>query len=180
MKKLDELAHLLANPVLPKASRHWSGVGVFIASAPQPDHLRRSFYARDREVLTEHALEVSYFFEVLRDPFDEVALIDHCSKIEFFGRLTAAAEACLLEQPDATAHLVCAAVLREAYAVAKQMDEGEFDFLIVAEGNQIGNNLTLLGPRTGFSSIKETIEFFRGRDIKSIELCDSPFDYVLE
>ena len=36
-------------------------------------------------------------------------------------------------RPDATAHLVCAAVLREAYAMAKQMDEGEFDFLIVAK-----------------------------------------------
>ena len=27
--------------------------------------------------------------------------------------------------------LVCAAVLRVAYAMAKQMDEGEFDFLMV-------------------------------------------------
>jgi hypothetical protein len=123
MKKLDELAHLLANPVLPKARHHWSGVGVFIASAPQPDHLRRSFYARDREVLTEHALEVSYFFEVLRDFFYEEALIDHLSKLEFFGRLATAAEASLLEQPDATAHLVCAAVLRETYAMAKQIDK---------------------------------------------------------
>jgi hypothetical protein len=163
VKKLDELAHLLANPVLPKASCHWSGVGVFIASAPQPDHLRRSFYARDREVLTEHALEVSYFFEVLRDSFDEVALIDHRSKIELFRRLTAATEACLLERPDVTAHLVCAAVLREAYAVAKRLDEGECDFLIVAEGNQIGDGLTLGGQQTGFRSIKEAIEFFRGR-----------------
>ena len=163
MKKLDELAHLLANPVLPKASRHWSGSDVLIASAPKPDHLRRSFYPRDGEVLTEHALEVSYFFEVLRD---KEALLDHCSKIEFFGRLATAAEACLLEQPDATAHLVCAAVLREAYAMAKQMDEGEFGFLIVDEGNLIGDDPTLPGQRTGYSSIKETIEFFRGRGIQ--------------
>jgi hypothetical protein len=162
MKKLDQLARLLANPVLPKASRHWSGSDVLIASAPKPDHLRRSFYLRDRQVLTEHALEVSYFFEVLRDPFDEQALIDHCSKIEFFGRLATAAEVCLLEQPDATAHLVCASVLRVAYAMAEQMDEGEFDFLIVAEGD----DPTLPGQRTGYSSIKETIEFFRGHGIQ--------------
>jgi hypothetical protein len=166
MKKLDELAHLLANPVLPKASRHWSGSDVLIASAPQPDPLRRSAYPRDREVLTEHALEVSYFFDVLRDPFYEEALIDHCSKIAFFGRLVTAADACLLEQPDATAHVVCAAVLREAYAMAKEMDEGEFDFLIVAEGNKIGDDPTLPGQRIGYSSVKETIEFFRGRGIK--------------
>jgi hypothetical protein len=165
MKKLNELAHLLANPVLPKASCQWSGADVLIASAPQPDHLRRSFYPRDREVITEHALEISYFFEVLRDPLYEEAL-DHCSKIEFFWRLATAAEACLLEQPDATAHLVCAAVLREAYAMAKQIDKGEFDFLIVAEGNQIGDAPTLSGPWTGYSSIKETIEFFRGHGIQ--------------
>jgi hypothetical protein len=166
MKKLDQLARLLANPVLPKASRHWSGSDVLIASAPKPDHLRRSFYPRDREVLTEHALEVSYFFEVLRDPFDEQSLIDHCSKIEFFARLAAAADACLLEQPDATAHLVCAAVLREAYVMAKKMDEGEFAASITAEGNQIGDDLTLAGRRTGYASIKETIEFFSGRGIQ--------------
>jgi hypothetical protein len=96
MKKLDELAHLLANPVLPKASRHWSGADVLIASAPRPDHFRRSLYPRDSEILTEHALEVSYFLEAFRDPFYEESLIDQCSKIEFFGRLASAAAACLL------------------------------------------------------------------------------------
>jgi len=166
MTKLDALAHLLANPVLPKASQHWSGAGVVIASAAQPDYLGRSFYSRDREVLTEHALEVSYFFEVLRDPFYEEALIDQRSKIEFFERLAVVVDACLVEQPDASAHLVCAAVLREAYALAKQMDEGEFDFLIASKGNQIADDLVLPGQRTGYSSIKEMIEFFRGRGIQ--------------
>ena len=171
MKKLDELAHLLANPVLPKASRHWSGADVLIASPPQPDHLRRSLYPRDREILTKHALEVSYILEVLRDPFYEESLINHCSKIEFFGRLASAADACLLEQPDATAHLVCAAILREAYAVAKQMDERD----------QIADNLTFPGQRTGFSSIKETIEFFRERSIQIHGTGDSaPGPYVLK
>src|SRR5208282_5257065 len=166
MRKLHELANLLANPVLPKASRHWSGADLLIASAPQPNHLRSSFYPRDREVFTEHALEVSYFFEVLSEAFYEEALIEHCSKIEFFGRLADAAEAFLLEQADATAHLVCAAVLREAYAMAKQIDEDKFDFLIAAEGNQIADDLTLSGQRIEYSSIKETIDFFRGRGIQ--------------
>jgi len=166
MKKLDQLARLLANPVVPKASRHWSGSDVLIASSPKPDHLWRSFYPRDREVLTEHALEVSYFFEALKDPFGEEALMDHCSKIAFFARLAAAADACLLERTDATAHLVCAAVLCEAYAMAKQMDEGECAASMAAEGNQIGDDLTLAGQRTRYASIKETIEFFSGRGIQ--------------
>ena len=133
MKKLSELAHLLANPILPKASRLWSGADVVIAPASEPDDLGRSSNPKDREVL--------------RDRFCEEASMDHCSKIEFFGRLAAAADACLVEQADATAHLVCAAILREAYAVAKHMDERD----------QIADNLTFLGQRTGFSSIKETI-----------------------
>ena len=137
-----------------------------IASAAEPDHLIRSFYPRDREVLTEHALEVSYFFEVLRDSFYEQALIDRCSKIEFFGRLATAADVCLVEQPDASAHLVCAAVLRAGYAVAKKIDECEFASSIVAEGNQIEDDLTSAGQRTGYSSIKETVEFFRARGIQ--------------
>jgi hypothetical protein len=166
MNKLDELAHLLANPVLPKASRHWSEANVVISSAPQPERLTRSLYPRDREILTEHALEVSYFLEVLRDPFYEESLINHCSKIEFFGRLASAADACLLEQPDVTAHLVCAAVLREAYAMAKQIGEGEFDFLIGSKGNQVGEERTLAGKRTGYSGIKETIDFFRERGVQ--------------
>ena len=166
MRKLHELAHLLANPVLPKASHYWSGADVVIASAPQHDHLRSSLYPRGREIITEHGLEVSYFFEVLGDHFYEEALIDHCSKIEFFGRLATAADACLLEQPDATAHLVCASILREAYAMAKLMNESELDFLIVVQGNQITDDLTLPGQRTGYSSIKETIDFFRGRNIQ--------------
>jgi hypothetical protein len=166
MKKLHELAHLLANHVLPKASGDWSGVEVVIASAPQAGRLRNPFYPRDREVLTEHALEVSYFFEVLRDHFYEEALIDHCSKIEFFGRLASAADACLLEQPEATAHLVCAAILREAFAMAKQIDEDKFASLIVAEGSLIADDRTLPGQRTGYSSIRETIEFFRGNGIQ--------------
>jgi hypothetical protein len=165
MRKLHELAHLLANPVLPRAGRYWSGADVVIASAPLHDHIRSSFYPRNCEVLTEHALEVSYFFEVLRDDFYDEALIDQCSKIEFFGRLATAADACLLEQAGATAHLVCAAVLREAYSMAKQMDEGEFAFLIVSERNQVAD-LTLPGQRSGYSSIKDTIDFFRGRGIQ--------------
>jgi hypothetical protein len=165
MRKLHELAHLLANPVLPRAGRYWSGADVVIASAPLHDHIRSSFYPRNCEVLTEHALEVSYFFEVLRDDLYDEALIDQCSKIEFFRRLATAADACLLEQAGATAHLVCAAVLREAYSMAKQMDEGEFAFLIVSERNQVAD-LTLSGQRTGYSSIKDTIDFFRGRGIQ--------------
>jgi hypothetical protein len=65
----------------------------------------------------------------------------HSSKIEFFGQLATAADACLLEQSNATPHLVSAAILREAYAIAEQMDESELDFFIVTEGNPPADDL---------------------------------------
>jgi len=40
--------------------------------------------------------------------------------------------------------------------MAKQMDERD----------QIADSLTFPGQRTGYSSIKETIDFFRGRRIQ--------------
>ena len=46
------------------------------------------------------------------------------------------------------------------------MDECEFASSIVAEGNQIEDDLTSAGQRTGYSSIKETVEFFRARGIQ--------------
>ena len=50
--------------------------------------------------------------------------------------------------------------------MAEQLDEGDFATLVAAEGNQIGDDLTLVGQRIGYVSIKETIEFFSGRGIQ--------------
>jgi hypothetical protein len=54
----------------------------------------------------------------------------------------------------------------EAYAVAKQMDERD----------QIAANLTFPRQRTGYSSIKETIEAFRERSIQIHGTGDSALD----
>jgi hypothetical protein len=165
MKRLDELALLLANPLLLKAARPWSGADVVIRFGPQSDHPWSSFYPKCREIITEHALEVSYFFEAVRDAFYEKALIDSCSKIEFFGRLATAADACLLERSDAPAHLLCAAVLREAYAIDEQIQNGTFEFLLITEGNQLADELVGSRRRTGYSGLQETVEFFRERGV---------------
>jgi hypothetical protein len=82
--------------------------------------------------------------------FYEEGLIDFCSKIEFFGRLATVADACLLERPDALAQLICAAVLREAYTMDNQIRKSKFDYLTIAEGNQIADDLAVLGRRTGY------------------------------
>jgi hypothetical protein len=53
-----------------------------------------------------------------------------------------------------------------SYAVAKQIGVGEFDFLTIAEGNQIADDLKLPRPQTEYSGIKEMIEFFCGLGIR--------------
>ena len=50
--------------------------------------------------------------------------------------------------------------------MAKQIDKNEFHIFILAEGNQMAEDLTLAEQRTGYSSVNETIEFFRGRGIE--------------
>jgi hypothetical protein len=50
MKRLDELARLLANPLLLKAARPWSGADVVIGFGPQSDHPWSSFYPKCREI----------------------------------------------------------------------------------------------------------------------------------
>jgi hypothetical protein len=50
--------------------------------------------------------------------------------------------------------------------MAKEIDKGQFHFLIVAEGNQTGDGPNLPGQRTGYWSIKETIKFFCGHGIQ--------------
>jgi hypothetical protein len=165
MKQLDRLADLLATPRLPMAAKMWSGADVMIGFRIEGDRPWSSFYPKDREIVTKHALELSYFFEALRDAFFEEGLIDFSSKIEFFGRLATAADACLLERPDAAAQLICAAVLREAYSTKEQIENGEFDYLLISEGNQIADDLASSGQRTGYSGIGETVEFFRQRGV---------------
>jgi hypothetical protein len=68
-----------------------------ISSALQPEHFKRSLNPRDREILTERTLEVSYFFEVLRDPFRE-PLFDRASKRQWSSFADAASKS--MEQGD--------------------------------------------------------------------------------
>jgi hypothetical protein len=47
----------------------------------------------------------------------------------------------------------------------EQIRNGEFEYLIIAEENQIADGLAVLGRWTGYFGVRETIEFFRERGI---------------
>ena len=127
MSAYDELTRLggvLESASLPRADRCWGGADVIISEEPAHEPVPNSFYPEARYVVTAHAHELSWLFVELRDAFYAEELIDGCSKIEFFGRLANAANRCLHSSPDASAKLLCEAVLHEAFAILEEMKGG--------------------------------------------------------
>ncbi|MEW5706520.1 MAG: hypothetical protein AB1743_06960 [Actinomycetota bacterium] len=140
IQQLYQLENEVSRSSIPCASRPWSGADVVISkTTPQsaPQSKGRGFYPDPRYVITEHALEVSGLFERLRDAFYAENRLDSCSKIEFFGRLANAANRCLQRIENPTAHQVCDAVLREAFAIYEEMEKGTFQCFDTAIGNEI-------------------------------------------
>jgi len=128
MTTIDQLRRLLkaVNDLpAPSASRGWTGAGVEIKS--EADAAPASGWFPDRiQVVTAHALQLSWLFESLRDAFYAEGRLDGSSKHDFFGRLATAANHALLLD-DRTARGVCAATLRQAFAIYREMEEGRFE-----------------------------------------------------
>ena len=140
MKTIDELnrleQELSRKQQLPHSCREWGGADVVI-TRKHPHKTEGGFYPEPRYVVTDYSFELSWLFEALRDAFYAEARLDSCSKIEFFGRLANAANRFLRRSSLPTAHQLCAAVLHEAYAIYEEMEDGAFQCLPVAFGNDI-------------------------------------------
>ncbi len=140
MKTLEELKRLenvLEEPRLPRAKREWGGADVVITRKTPPESAEGGFYPEPRYIITEYSFELSSLLEKLRDAFYAEERLDGCSKIEFFGRLANAANRCIKLSTSLTAHSLYAAVLHEAFAIYDEMEEGTFQCLAVAVGNEI-------------------------------------------
>jgi hypothetical protein len=166
-EQLDDLDAELASGAVPTAKSLWGGADVMIRKvAPRPK-TGDSFYPEPRVVVTEHAGEISWMFEKLRDAFYSEDRLDGCSKIEFFGRLAnAVLRAIAHSDPPPSGSILCAAVLHEAYAIYDEMEEGTFEWLAVAVGNEIVDDYVDDALRTGFIGTEDTIAFFRERGVE--------------
>lgn len=166
-EQLDDLDAELATGAIPTAKSLWGGADVLIRKKAPPPKTGDSFYPEPRAVVTEHAGEVSWMFEKLRDAFYSEDRLDGCSKIEFFGRLANAALRAIArsEQPP-SASILCAAVLHEAYAIYDEMEEGAFECLAIAVGNEIVDDYIDDALRTGFIGAADTVAFFRERGVE--------------
>jgi hypothetical protein len=169
VKTIDELnriVEVLDSTPLPRAAREWAGADVVVTTTPPPAPSEDSFYPEPRYVVTEYAFELSWLFEQLRDAFYAESRLDGCTKIEFFGRLANGANRCLRREPRADARLLCAAVLHEAFAIYDEMEEGSFECLAVALGNEIADDYIDDAMRSGFVGPEATMEFLRSRGLE--------------
>lgn len=164
LANLDQLADKIARNSARPARKDWGGAGVVIsAQAPTPS--TDSFYPDPRTVVTANSLYVSWLFGELKHAFR--AIIDSCTKFEFFGRLANAAVRyqSLCDGVEVRRDLLLA-VLHEAFAMLDEMDKGEFAFLGVTVGNAIADDRIQRKAARGFDTVAETKKFFAARGIK--------------
>ena len=150
LKKLKRLDHLWG----------FSHVGI---TKKLPKKSEGGSYPDPRYVVTDYAFELSWLFEELKNIFYE--LLDGCSKVEFYGRLANAANKCLNRNQEVTAHLLCAAVLHEAYSIFEEMEEGTFTVLPIAIGNEFADDYIDENLKNGFIGVDETIAFFKSHGV---------------
>ena len=166
IEELKRLEKLFEKSPLPRANREWGGADVVISRKACPKETEEEFYPEPRYVTTSYSFELSWLFERLRDAFYAEKRIDGCSKIEFFGRLANAANRCIQKSSVLTTHILCAAVLHEAFAIYEEMEEGNFRCLAVAIGNEIVDDYVDDALRTGYIGSDATLDFFRSRGVE--------------
>lgn len=166
IKNLDLLAKKLTQDSLPRATQAWGGADVVIALQETKKTDSDGFYPAPRYVVTEFTFELSWLFESLRDIFYDANLLDNCAKIEFFGRLANAANRYLFREKLITAKGLLVAVLHEGYAILDEINEGSFECLPIAIGNEIADDYVDTALRSGFVGTEDTLSFFSERGLE--------------
>jgi|TARA_B100001964_G_scaffold65593_1_gene74694 hypothetical protein len=159
------LAERIEKGDYPRNRMNWGGADVGITSkAPKPTE--GGFYPDPRYVVTPFSRELSWLFEEMRDIFSP--FLDGCNKIEFYGRLANMANRYQkrLKGKKENKEDLLLAVLHEAFATLEEMDEGNFQFLMVAAGNTIFDDLIERTESEGYLGVDETQKFFKEMEKK--------------
>ena len=145
------------------SSSMWQGADVVITSKP-PILEEGGFYPAPRYVVTSHGPELSWLFEQIRNIFIEIDDYGFL-KEEIFGRLGNTADRFLTKNPEAGAGEALLAVVHEAFAIAEEIQDGEFATLMVTSGNQILDDLISDSEKGGFLTVEETRAYFKAKGI---------------
>ena len=86
-------------------------------------------------------------------------------KEEIFGRLGNTANRFLSKNPNADISETLLAVMHEAFAIAEEIQDGEFATLVVSSGNQILDDLISASEKEGFLTVEETKSYFKDKGI---------------
>lgn len=157
--KLLAIAERIKSGNYPHNRRYWGGADVVItAKAPKPS--TGGFYPDPRYVVTRFSRELSWLFEEMGVTFFN--FLDGCNKIEFYGRLANMAiryQQRLKDETETEKDLLLA-VLHEAFTMLEEMEDGRFQFLLVADGNTIFDDFIDRAELGGYLGIDETQKFF--------------------
>ena len=161
-RKLDELRSEISQDRFGK-SDPWQGADVVITEAPVSPSVGH-FYPDPRLVVTAYVGELSWLFEKLVPIFsavDEYGLW----KEELFGRLgNMANRAKALDKANSAKELLLA-VLHEAYACAEELEEGNFNFLLVTTENSIYEDLIVNAMHGKFESESKVEKFLMDKGL---------------
>lgn len=162
-KEIDQQAYKKS-----RLEAEWGGADVLVTSMSRDSTGEAGFYPQPRTVVTPYAGEVAWLFTRLRDAFD--GLIDGVSKIEFYGRLANAAAAYQQSiNGNENAQDMLRAILHEGFVMLEEMEEGKFEYLLVAPGNTILADLVDEAEKTGYLGVEATEEFLRHMEEKHRE-----------
>lgn len=146
----------------------WGGADVLVTSTSRNNSRDPGFYPEPRTVVTPYAGEVGWLFSRLRNAFD--GLIDGTSKIEFYGRLANAATNYQRSvNGNENAQEMLRAILHEAFVMLEEMEEGKFEYLLVAPGNTILADLIDEAEKTGYLGAEATEDFLQRMEEKHRE-----------
>lgn len=145
-----------------KRGQKWGGANLVIVET-QDEIQESNGFKSYRYVVTTHAREVSYILTKLYNAFTEEDLLDYLSKLEFCGRLGNIVNRFLRKNPDASALELCKAMVHEAYAIAEEMDEGEFTILFSDLGVAVYNDIfdELEFSEEDLCGEEDTVKFYK-------------------
>jgi hypothetical protein len=144
-------------------AKPWYGADVAIVSE-LPDSEPNDFYPGPRFVVTKSSQELSWLFERLREIFVDVDGYGQL-KEEIFGRLGNSANRYMAKHPNVGTKQLLSAVVHEAFSINEEIEDGEFETLLVAFGNEILDDLISDAEKGGFLTVEETLSFFKDKGI---------------
>jgi hypothetical protein len=146
------------------SAKPWGGADVGVVKKA-PIQSRAGFYPDPRYVETTYVGELSWLFEKVRDIFNQLEYFG-AWKEELFGRLGNMADRAKEKISPLSCQSLLLAVLHECFAIAEEMETGEFRHLMVTSGNVIFDDLLEEVDRDGYLGTEATRAYFAANGIE--------------